>query len=285
MPEDSIGVVTLTLRRPDLLRRAMASVNAQDFGGEIEHVIVIDDDPASVPVVDAAPKRPGLRTIAHLVPRPPAEANGSPQGRGQIYPRLSRLFNTGARVSSAKWIAFLDHDNEYEPSHLSSLLACANAKGARAVHSSRSILCADGSPYLDELWHTAPNPEEGARIYELMCDRGVRVRGTNILHDRADPLRSSSFRPSTVIQATDPVFLVDQSAWLIRRDLLLELPIPETFTEEEIEANTAPDDKLLHVLLMNDVPIFSTGLPTLRYYLGGVSNNHRPRQATPASST
>jgi glycosyltransferase involved in cell wall biosynthesis len=283
MREDSIGVVTVTRRRPNLLRRAMASVYAQDFAGDIEHVIVIDDDPASVPVVETAPTRPGLRVVAHLVPRPPAETDEPPGDKRLIYPRLSRLFNTGARVSSCAWIAFLDDDNEHEPGHLTSLMECARASGAAAVHSGRQMLCPDGSPYLDEVWHTAPNREEGARIYELMCERGVRIRGTNIVLDRADPVRPSSLRTSTVLQPDDPVLLVDQNVWLIRRELLLDLPIPETFTEADFAVNAAPDDKLLEVLMDNDVRIVSTGLPTVRYYLGGVSNNYR--RPAPAAGT
>jgi hypothetical protein len=46
-----------------------------------------------------------------------------------------------------------------------------------------------------------------------------------------------------VIRAEDPVALVDL-VWLVRRELLLRLPIPETFTEAEHLANTTPDDKL-----------------------------------------
>ncbi|HCU50168.1 MAG TPA: hypothetical protein DGG94_10275, partial [Micromonosporaceae bacterium] len=213
-------------------------------------------------------------------PRPPAEVDEPPGDRRLVYPRLSRLFNTGARASSATWIAFLDDDNEFEPHHLSSLMACAEANGARAVHSGRTMLCSDGSPYRREIWHTVSDPVEGARIFQLMCDRGVWIRGTNTLLDRADPVRGSSLRPSSVIQADDPVLLVDQSVWLIRRDLLLELPIPETFSDEDYAMNAAPDDKLLQVLLDANVPIFSTGQPTLRYYLGGVSNNHEPLNAS-----
>jgi glycosyltransferase involved in cell wall biosynthesis len=272
---DSIGVVTLTRSRPEVLRRAMASLIRQDFDGEIEHVVVIDDDPDSLPVVQAAATRPGLRIVPHLVKRPPDEVDAPPNDRRLAYPRLARLFNTGARVSTSTWIAFLDHDNEYEPHHLSSLLACANTNRARAVHSCRSLYCPDGSPYFEELWHTAPNPEEGARIYQLMVDRGVRIPGTNLLLDRADPVRVSSLRPSTVLQADDPVLLVDQNVWLIRRELLMELPIPETFTDEDLDMNTGPDDKLLATLMNNNVPIFSTGLPTVRYYLGGISNGRR----------
>lgn len=275
MVAEKIGVVTVTRGRPELLRRAMASVRAQDYEGDVEHVIVADDDPASVAAADEAPGRPGLRVVCRSVPRPPAEADEPPGDRRFIYPRLSRLFNAGARLSTAEWIAFLDDDNEYEPNHLSSLMSCARSSGTPAVHSGRTLHRPDGSPYLDEVWHTAPNPAEGARIYELMCERGVRIRGTNILLDRADPVEVSTLRPSSVLTADDPVLLVDQSVWLIRREVLMEFPIPDTFTDEDHRNNCAPDDKLLETLMRNGIPITATGLPTVRYYLGGVSNNYQ----------
>lgn len=274
MSQNSIGVVTLTRQRPDMLRRVMASVYAQDYDGDIEHIIIIDDDPESVAVVESAPTRPGLRNEVYLVGRPPSEVNEQGKDRRNVYPRMARLFNTGVRVSSADWIAFLDDDNEFAPNHLTSLMTCARANNSEAVHSGRTMHWADGEPYLEELWHTTSDPSEGARIYNLMCERGVRIRGTNVLLDRADSVRlSGSFHTSTVIQDEDPVLLVDQSVWLLRRELLLRLPIPETFTDEDHATNTAPDDKLLGTLIRNDIPLFSTGLPTVRYYLGGISNN------------
>lgn len=274
LPQESIGVVTVSRGRPRTLLRAMASVFAQDYPGEIEHVVVSDEDPATVAAAQSAPTRPGLRVSAHLVPRPASERDERPGDLRRVYPRLSRLFNAGARLSSAQWIAFLDDDNEFAPEHLSTLAACAEATGSPAVHSGRTMHRPDGSPYLDELWHTVGDKAEAARIYQLMCARGVRVFGTNILLDRADPVRPAGFRTSSVIRPEDPVTLVDQSVWLIRRSLLLQFPIPETFTEQEHRDNTAPDDKLLETLLEAGIPIRGTGRPTVRYYLGGQSNNY-----------
>src|SRR5687767_13274122 len=117
MVPERIGVVTVTRGRPELLRRAMASVRAQDYEGDVEHVIVVDDDPASVAAANDVPGRPGLRVVCHPVPRPPAETDEPPGDRRFVYPRLSRLFNAGARLCTAGWIAFLDDDNEYQPNH------------------------------------------------------------------------------------------------------------------------------------------------------------------------
>jgi glycosyltransferase involved in cell wall biosynthesis len=277
VPLDSIGVVTLTRDRPELVRRAMASVYAQDYRGRTEHLVVVDNDPASVPVVEAAPRRPGLRVAVHLAPRPPGSDYGSARDRRVVYPRIASLFNLGVRLSSADWVAFLDDDNEYEPNHLSSLFMCAQEHGVPAVHSGRTMYWPDGSPFVEPVWHTTPDPGEGSRIYQLMCRRGVRFPGTNVLLDRADPVASRTLRPSTVVQDDDPVLLVDQSVWLIRREVMLELPIPETFTDEDYAMNAAPDDKLLEVLITHDVPVVSSRLPTVRYYLGGVSNDHSVR--------
>ncbi len=283
----SIGVLTLTRRRPDLLRRrALASVYAQDHPGEIVHVVIVDDDPATVPVVRAAPTRPGLRVVPFPVPRPPAEADERPGDRRGSYPRLSRLLNLAARACRTDWLAVLDDDNEYEPDHLSSLLACAEAHSAPAVHSGRQLFTADGEPYTAPLWHTVADPAEAARIHRLMCERGVRVPGTNVLLDRADPVRSVTLRPSSVIRPEDPVQLVDQNVWLVRRGLMLACPWPETFSEEDHASNAAPDDKFLLALLVRGVRLVSTGRPTVRYYLGGMSNGYRPRPAAqPAQAT
>ncbi|MBV9451850.1 MAG: glycosyltransferase [Streptosporangiaceae bacterium] len=283
--EESISVVTVTRERPTLLRRAMASVYAQDFVGEIEHVIVIDDDPGALVVIDEAPTRPGLRIVTKMVRRPAREIDARPADRRSGYPRLARLLNIGARTCSTAWVAVLDDDNAYEPGHLSSLLECAKANRARAVHSGRQLFWADGSPYLDEKWHTVEDLAEATRIYDLMCDRGVRVRGTNILLDRADPISAaSSFRPSSVVMPEDPVFLVDENVWLLRRELLLEVPVPEIYSEEDYQNNTAPDDKFLKELLIRRVPIYSTGQSTVRYYLGGMSNNRTRARGSTAST-
>ena len=253
----------------------MASVRAQDYAGDIVHLVVIDDDADSVAVVESAPTRPGLRAEPMLVPRPEAEIGEVANDRRRAYPRVARLLNLALRACPTPWVSILDDDNEFEPDHLSSLMAVAQDTGAPAVHSGRQMFWADGTPYLEERWHTVSDPAEAVRIYELMRGRGVRLPDSNVLLDRADPSPvRSPFHPSSVIQDDDPVFLVDQNVWLIRRDVVVGLPIPETYTDDDYTTNTAPDDKLLRELLVHGVRVVSSGRPTVRYYLGGISQTH-----------
>ena len=259
----SVTVVTVTRGRPNLLRRAIESVRAQDYTGTIQHVVVVDDDPATSAAVMSERETADRRVVLH-VEATPAEAERRPGDRRFVYPRLARLLNVGIDLATAQWIAFLDDDNEYEPDHLSSLIAFALETRGVAVHSTRQMVWPDGSPYLEPFFPGAPNREEGARLYELMCQRGVWLRGTNILSDRVDVGTESRFRNSTIMTIDDPVFLVDQNLWLIRRDVLRTIRVPEDFSDEELAANTCPDDKLLAALVSAGVRIECSGRPTVR---------------------
>lgn len=271
LQETGITVITLTRERPAMLRRAIASVQAQDYPGPVQHLVIADDDPGSIETAHDAPARPGRTVTPRLVKRPPDERGPEAASRGSAYARMARLLNVGIREALHPWVAFLDDDNEHEPDHLSSLIACAAEHGSPAVHSARQMVWPDGSPYLEPSFPGSPDPAEGARIYRLMCDRGLWIEGTNVLLDRVDP-GEHTFRNSTVLTADDPIFLVDQNLWLIQTGLLRRIPVPESFTAQEIADNTCPDDKLLEALVRDGVPIKSSGRPTVRYYLGGISN-------------
>lgn len=269
---DEITVITLSRARLPLLRRSIASVFSQDYPGRINHLIVIDDCPATAEYVGRVKSCSRRRVIGHYESRVAGEIPDTCGNIALIYPHIARLLNNGIRMATSRWIAFLDDDNEYEANHLSSLLSCATRNQCSAVHSFRKIYRAEGAPYLDPLFPWTRDPREAARIYEVLCSKGVWVRHSNVLRDRAGPVGLGPFRNSTILSAQDPVFLVDTSVWLLERSLLERFPVPEFFSANDIQDNTAPDDKLLKLLLENGVAIVATGLPTLRYYLGGISN-------------
>lgn len=268
---DKIAVITLTRGRRHLLSRAMDSVARQDYGGPIDHIVICDDDQETYSALCTVAKTSPGTVFPVLIQRNNPLASHDVELRS-IYPRLAAMLNHGVRIADSRWIAFLDDDNEYEPNHLSSLVSCARRFKCRAVHSHRAVFDSAGNPYLERRFPWTAHPEKSSRIYELFCRKGVWKRDSNILADRAGPYGYGEFRNSTIANYSDPVFLVDTSVWLLDRNLCLQYPVPEEFSDNDFEANNAPDDKFLEQLLRNDIPIVSTGLPTLRYYLGGVSN-------------
>lgn len=269
---DRVTVITLTRGRCELLSRAIASVRSQDYLGEIDHLVIVDDCEETLALLtEVASFRP-RKLITRFESREPGEIIDGPARRGRVYSRVARLLNDGVRVADSPWIAFLDDDNEYEPNHLSSLVECAARNDSSAVHSFRTIHNADGSPYLEARFPWARNPEESAQIHQLLCSRGVWVRNSNVLKDRAGPKGLTPFQNSTILSPLSPVFMVDTSVWLLKRRLLLKYPIPEKFSAQDLLDNMAPDDKLLELLLTNEIRIVASGLATLRYYLGGISN-------------
>ena len=276
-----VTVVTVTRGRAELLRRAMASVDRQDYDGVVEHLIVVDDDRQTLQSLVRWESRVQRPVTIEAQGAVPARREGA---RAFVYPHLARLLNVGISRASFPWVAFLDDDNEFEPDHVSSLVALAHETGARAVHSGRAFVWPDGTPYLERYLPSAATLEEGQRLYELLCRRGVWVRDTNIVLDRVDSGVGSDALNSTVMDDGDPVFLVDQNLWLVQRDLLLDVPVPEDFTPAEIDQNTCPDDKMLAALTAAGVEIHSTGRPTVRYTVGGngISNGGHVRRSSSA---
>jgi glycosyltransferase involved in cell wall biosynthesis len=93
----SVSVVIPTKGRPQLLRRALASVQAQDYDGAIECIVVFDGEEPSDPGLPFRPDRP-IRLITN--DRAPGPAGA---------------YNAGIARADADLIAFLDDDDEWEP--------------------------------------------------------------------------------------------------------------------------------------------------------------------------
>ncbi|MFC5154192.1 glycosyltransferase family A protein [Streptomyces amakusaensis] len=245
--------MTITRTRPGLLGRAIDSAGRQLLPQGFEHLIVVDDCPETYAFL----RRPGaLPPHAGwlLAARGPHDVSGPG--------RSSRLRNMAVRISRSPWITFLDDDNEWEPGHLASLLECAERTGHRAVHSQLRMVHPDGSPFLDPRDPWSEDHEKGRAEYERMLAKGVVERGTCVRRDRLDPLG-----------VPDPVISVDTGEWLLARELLLRIPFRDDFDAHDEAGRVGEDDKLAMALRESREPVSCTGLPTLRYYLGGYSNN------------
>jgi glycosyltransferase involved in cell wall biosynthesis len=181
--------------------------------------------------------------------------------------------NFGARLAKGSWVAYLDDDNQYETNHISHLVDLVASTNARAAYSGRRLYRKDGSPYLLPRFPWAQSDEAQKRIYQIMIDRGVfRVFDNVCLDVHESEYIQGPIVNSTVMAENDPVMMVDTSCWLVQRDTIIRHTVPESYTASEIADNTAPDDKLLETLLRRGVTIARSGEPTVKYFLGGMSN-------------
>jgi len=195
MNNDGITVLTVTKKRPQLLKRCLKSVMEQECDLEVRHLILIDDCPDTYEILNRH-YQPSQRLIWFLRPRSPKEKSGPEH--------LARLRNLQVRMAETKWISFLDDDNEYEPFHLRQLIESVRRTGSPAVHSWIQLFNFDGTPYLEERWPWCRDEKIGRQRYREMADKGVICPGYNIVRDSIHNL---------------PARCVDTSAWLLSRDI------------------------------------------------------------------
>lgn len=252
---ESVTVITLTRNRPQLLKRAIASVQAQVCSAEISHTILVDGCEATRSLLSALSLPP--RVSWEYMPR--LEEASSSLGR------VAKLRNHAIHLAQTPWIAFLDDDNEWTEDHLATLLTCAANHKARAVHSYMCLFHGDGTPFLEQQHPWFPTLHLRFEEYKKLAVKGVYTPGSHIVRDRVDPL-----------DIPDPVRSVDMGEWLLSRALLLETPLQESYTDLDETWMEGEDMKLTKDLVAKREPIACTHRPTLKYYLGGFSNRPRP---------
>ncbi len=100
-----VSAIIPTIRRPLLLRRALASVFAQTHG-DLEAIVVVDGPDAETAAVLRQIDDPRLRVL---------------QNEYSLGPGGAR--NAGAALAKGEWFAFLDDDDEWLPEKLERQLA------------------------------------------------------------------------------------------------------------------------------------------------------------------
>lgn len=112
--EPTLSVVICTHNRPELLRRAIAAIAAQDLDDTIETIVVFDRETPDHSLEVVGGTRP-VRVVANRTP-------GLPGGR-----------NTGAEEARGAFIGFCDDDDRWLPSKARRQLAVLDTRPDRDV--------------------------------------------------------------------------------------------------------------------------------------------------------
>jgi glycosyltransferase involved in cell wall biosynthesis len=200
VPDPSISVIIPTRQRPELLRRAVTSVVDQGYGGEIEVLIVFDQETPVDPGVPAGPGR-RIRTMTN-----------------QRSPGLAGARNSGILASGADLVGYCDDDDEWLPDKLRRQAeAFAASPEAEVVVTGATIVYED-------------------RTFERIPDRRI-VTLEQLLRSRAQEVHPSSIvvRRTAML---DGIGLVDEEIpgsygedyeWLLRaarRTPIVAVPDP-----------------------------------------------------------
>lgn len=251
----TVAVVTLTRNRPESLARAIASVEAQDHPA-VEHWIVADRcDVYSDPVARRAVER--AHTGVTFLHNDERTEDYLPSHCGQLRSRA-------AKAATTDLVAFLDDDNTYEQHHLSSVVRSMQKSGEQAGHSWRTLWTADGRPWrVSDADPWSPDPRLARLAFHRLSALGVLREGDNVVRDRA----LHDGRPG----------LVDTNEWVLKRELLLFYSTGREVTRAERRLKFTEDTMLTRDLARAGVPVACSREATVRYTMGGYSNENVAR--------
>ncbi len=256
MPE-ALTVVIPSARSDTTLRRAVASVLAQDYSGPIQ-TLVVRDPVARQPTDKAASRRtPPLSSDlagrrVETVPTEHARLAPDPSDR------IAQLRNFAIEQAEGDLIAFLDDDNYYLPHHLSTLVRALTAARADTAHSWRRIEDAFHAPWFADRDPWASSSDLDSDFARLVR-QGLLIEGSALLRDRVR-LRHGG------------VGMVDTSCWLFRASVIRDNAFPVGRTERDRAQRVTEDDRLLARLVRQGVVCACSYRATVVYRLGGYSN-------------
>ena len=245
-----VTVVTMTRGRPSLLLEAINSVNQQCCAHVAEHLVLVDECEVT------------WRSLARDLPdsiKPWWVSRGDGELTGPR--RLGRLRDIGARLARSPWLAFIDDDDLWLPTHLHSLLQTAASTGCEAVHCWRQVVYSDGRPYMDNRSPWISDENAARAEYTRLRDLGIVASGSNIIKDCAGPDAGEA-----------DVRLVDGGSWLMRTSLAANIGYSYDYDDKDFADLNAEDDKFLDAVLDQGISVASSKQATFVYRLGGFSN-------------
>lgn len=156
-----VTAVIATRDRPELLRRALKAIAANDYTGVIETIVVFDQSDPDEGVISDDPDRP-VRVMRN------ERATGLAGGR-----------NTGALAATGRWLAFCDDDDEWMPPKITAQIAALNANPA-----ARLATCGVAIRFNDEDHIRIPDNDQ-LTFDGFLRDRMTEVHPSSFLFDRA----------------------------------------------------------------------------------------------------
>jgi hypothetical protein len=246
-----ICILTFAVDRPRELARCIASVAAQVGAPRLRHRVLSER-------AEALRGDPYLAAWHDLVEW--QALDGAPF-QGASSPRLARLRDAALREVEELLVCFLDDDNAIEPDHIASLLELIEGRQLDAAHSWRLVLNPDGSLFSFSHYPWHDDVEIADKMYRWCVDYGTIIPGDPVMRDGVrGPAAETNY-------AT-----VDMNEWLFRTERLRRIGFDAEFSSADLHNRTGEDDKLYRRFLAHAVRFGCTERPTLRYYLGGVSN-------------
>ena len=248
MQPEPITVATVS-KRSTTIERCLSAVACQDYAGDIEHIVLVDDLDA---VFDAWTRHQARHDFSVEIVR-----QSGPVRAWQS--RVADLRNCAVAKANHPFIAFLDDDNAWEPDHLSSLWQCMSSCGQpHAVHSHRKIFENDGQPFLRRELPWGHSAEARREVFDDYVSRGIMFGGSNVFRDKVGMPHTS----------------VDMGAWLLPRNLLQSCPLDaeNPGRHDSTFLPVGEDEILERDLVAHGVAISCTGRATLHYFLGGSTN-------------
>lgn len=159
----TVSVIVPTRGRPEMVRRAVASILDQDHDGPIEVIVVHDGED----VVD------------------PGEATGDRVDRtvraieNSRAPGLAGARNSGILAAAGDWIAHCDDDDAWLPGKLRLQLAAAEARAPRPSVITTGTRIVSGDREIDRVW-----PRDEVRFEDLLRSRVQEIHPSSILATR-----------------------------------------------------------------------------------------------------
>lgn len=249
-----LTTIIVTRARVELLNRALWSLKAQE-AVQIELLVIVDDCPLTCRFLEKLHAPIGaIQSVRWVNVEKDVHARSGPK-------HLAALRNRALQMVATRWCNYLDDDNELEPQHLSMLIECVMRSGSPAAHSWRSLWTRDGRPfYLRDRHPWCRDLKLAKRLFAQYRDAGIYQAGSNIVRDQVVPFcRRMS--------------MVDMSEWLFETRFIGGIGFVENYSAVDWKTSWAEDAKLLDEIVARGLRIPSTQKPTLRYYMGGYSNN------------